>query len=526
MFTLKDTLITDSKNPSVFTRQNVEELNNVIHLVDSDEKNKLDMFCYIKCSEQDSDFIKQCRGVIFNEDKLVLKAFPYTVEYNTTQTSEINSVINNINDWIFFESYEGALVRMFYFNEKWFLSTHRKLNAFKSKWASKESFGVFFTNALSSEENTNENFKNFIKSDYEKSEEKSESILDRFQNILDKNKQYMFLILNNKDNRIVCSPPENPTVYHVGTFINGELNLDENIGLKKPRQLTFKTNEELISYVDKLSYKDLQGIISFDINNNKQIKIVNKDYQDLFLARGNEPSIKFRYIQVRMNRKLVNMLYYLYPEMHTIFDEYENIIYNIAKTIYTAYVQRFIKKRYVSVPKEEFLIIKECHSWYMSNREENRISLQKIVNVLNEQTPTNLNHMIRRFKLEKTRQTEQLSENRPREPRDIEKVTKSFEQSPEILSINSTTSHISNLQLTDVQKNRLEFIKNSRNLIKAISEYEKENKLMFGSISQDFFINKAIDNYTEVNNRLLGTVSRQEVEKSSIGLIGWANFKR
>lgn len=521
-----DTLITDSiKNPSIFTRQNVEELNNVIHLVDSDEENKLDMFCYIKCSEQDNDFIKQCRGIIFNEDKIILKAFPYTVEYNNTQTNEINSVIKNINDWSFFESHEGALVRMFYFNEKWFLCTHRKLNAFKSKWASKESFGIFFTNALSSYENTNEKFKNSIKSETGL-EEKTESVLDRFEKILDKNKQYMFLILNNKDNRIVCYPPENPTLYHVGTFVNGELNLDEDIGLKKPKQLSFKTNEDLISYVDKLSYKDLQGIIAFDINNNKQIKILNKDYQDLFLARGNEPSIKFRYIQVRMNRKLVNMLYYLYPDMHHIFEEYENIIYNIAKSIYTAYVQRFIKKRYVSVPKEEFLIIKECHSWYMSNREQNRISLDKIFNILNEQTPTNLNHMIRRFKLEKTRQTEQLSENRPREAREPGKVARSFEQSPEILSMHSTTSHISNLQLTDVQKNRLEFIKNSRNLAKAISEYEKENKLMFGSISQDFFINKAIDNYTEVNNRLLGTVSRQEVEKSSIGLVGWANFKK
>ena len=525
MFKLKDNMNTDamtneSTKASIFTRQNVEELNNIIHLVDSDEENKLDMFCYIKCSDEDNDFIKQCRGIIFNEDKLVLKAFPYTVEYNTDQTNEINNVIHNINDWSFFESHEGALVRLFYFNEKWFLSTHRKLNAFKSKWASKESFGTFFVNALSSEENTNENFKNSIKSE----SALEESILTRFQNVLDKTKQYMFLILNNKDNRIVCSPPENPTVYHVGTFVNGELKLDENICLKKPKQLTFETVEDLISYVDKLSYKELQGIICFDINN-RQIKIVNKDYQDLFFARGNEPSIKFRYIQVRMNRRLVNMLYYLYPEMHPVFDEYENTIYNIAKSIYSSYVQRFIKKRYVSVPKEEFLIIKECHTWYMSNREENRISLDKIVGVLNEQTPTNLNHMIRRFKLEKSRQIEQLSENRPREPREPGRIPKTFEQSPEILSVNSVTSHISNLQLTDVQKNRLEFIKNSRNLTKAISEYEKNNKLMFGTVSQDLFINKAIDNYIQVNSRSLGSVSRQEVEKSALGLIGWANFK-
>jgi hypothetical protein len=519
MVTLNDTLIitdamkNDSTKASELTRKQVELLNNVIHLVDSDEENKLDMFCYIKCSEEDNDIIKQCRGLVFNGDNIVLKAFPYTLEYNDTQNIEINNTINNINEWVFFESHEGALVRMFYFNGQWFLSTHRKLNAFKSKWASKESFGEIFIKALSSEENNNTNFKNLLTG--------TGPILNRFQNTLDTNKQYMFLILNNKDNRIVCSPPENPTVYHVGTFVNGELKLDENVGLTNPKKLSFDTVENLISYVNTVSYKELQGIIAFGADN-KQVKIVNKDYQDLFFARGNEPSIKFRYLQIRMNRRFVNMLYYLYPDMYNTFDEYENIIYNIAKNIYTAYIQRFIKKRYVTVPKEEFAIIRDCHSWYMSNRDENRVSLEKIINVLNEQTPTNLNHMIRRFKMEKTHQTEQLSENRPRES---VKSSKTFEQSPEISSLSITNTGMTTLRLTDMQKNKLEFIKNSRNLTKAVYEYEKENKLMFGTITPDFFINKAIDNYIQNNNRALGSVSRQEVEKSTLGLIGWANFK-
>jgi hypothetical protein len=277
------------------------------------------------------------------------------------------------------------------------LTTHRKLNAFRSKWASNESFGTSFKNALSAEEEINPTFKNALP--------KGDNILERFQSILDVRKNYMFLIRNTVDNRIVCSAPERNTVYHVGTFVNGVLFMNENVNLSTPKELIFNNIDELQSYVSNISYKDLQGIIGFS-KDNKQVKILTKDYQDLFQARGNEPSIKFRYLQVRMNRRFVNMLEHLYPELIETFEEYENTLYDIARSIYRSYVQRFIKKCYVTVPREEFAIIRECHTWHLSNRVENRISIDQMVRVMNQQSPTHLNHMIRRFKLEKTIQND------------------------------------------------------------------------------------------------------------------------
>lgn len=424
-----------------FTRANIEALGNLVHLVDSDDDNKLDMFCYVKCDANDSDFIKQCRGVVFNDQKLVLKAFPYTIEYNHIESENISNTLDDIKRWVFFEAHEGALVRVFYFGGKWYVSTHRKLNAFRSKWASRESFGTSFKSALISEEENNDEFKNSLP--------KGDNILERFQETLDKNKQYMFLIRNSKDNRIVCSVPSRPTVYHVGTFIDGKLSVDEKIGIPSPKSLVFDSIDNLQSYVEKISYKDLQGVIGFHVNTNKQIKIVHKDYQDLFNARGNEPSIKFRYLQVRMlNKKLINMLYYLYPEMADVFDEYENTLYDIGRSIYRAYVQRFIKKRYVTVPKEEFSIIQECHTWHLSDRTENRISLNQIINVLNKQTPTNLNRMIRRFKLEQSRQNDQHLKERPRS--DSVKSTKSYEKSPPVKQY-PKGSYISVLNLSQAE---------------------------------------------------------------------------
>ena len=125
---------------------------------------------------------------------------------------------------------------------------------------------------------------------------------------------------------------------------------------------------------------------------------MNTDYLELFNARGNEPSIKFRYLQIRMDEKQTNMLYFLYPRFADTFDEYENTLYEIAQQINSNYIKRFIKKKYVTVPKEEYTVMKACHSWHLEDRERNRISLRKVIELLNEQTPTSLNHMIRHFK--------------------------------------------------------------------------------------------------------------------------------
>jgi hypothetical protein len=64
-----------------------------------------------------------------------------------------------------------------------------------------------------------------------------------------------------------------------------------------------------------------------------------------------------------MNHRFADMLYHLYPKWDAQFDKVENTLYDIARNIYTAYMQRFIKKRFVTVPTEEFVAISECHKW-------------------------------------------------------------------------------------------------------------------------------------------------------------------
>lgn len=384
---------------ATFTRTNVIAQGEKVRIVDADEETGLELFCYNRCGNEDSEFIKGCRGLVFNGEKLVLKAFSYTDEYNHLETDVLLSgLFNHFSEWTFYHAYEGAVLRLFYFSGKWFLSTHRKLNAFRSKWSSRDSFGTLFKRALEDEMIINMKLR-------ERVGDVGENILDSFQESLDKTKQYMFLLRNTSDNRIVCMPPKvgEHLLYHVGTFTDGVLSMTDDIGLPYPERLEFQNIDELTRFIDTgLDIKRHQGVVCFGPGG-KQIKVYHKEYQHLFRARGNEPSLKFRYLQVRMNSQVSNILYNLYPEMSDTFDDIENTLYDIARVIYRAYVQRFIKKLYVTVPREEYQVINESHSWHLSDRENNIVTLDKVIEILNKQPPTNLNHMIRRFRIENSK---------------------------------------------------------------------------------------------------------------------------
>jgi hypothetical protein len=391
------------------TRETLNDLSQSVQLIDSDEN--LDLFCYSSCSRDSPDLVKQCRGIVFNKETIVMKAFPYTMEYNEDETEVIKTQLEDWNKWSFYEAREGTLLRMFYFGEKWYLSTHKKLNAFESKWSSSKSFGRLFLDALNHLFDNDSDFKNRLSAGIEPVENDSSSafnVYELFKRTLDTSKQYMFLVSNSVENRIVCNASDHQTAFHVGTFLNGKFlpAEEDSVGLPLPLKLAFESSEELFDFVRKIDIYSLQGVIGFT-NDNEQVKIVNREYMSLFELRGNEPSVKFRYLQLRNNKEKAIALLNLYPQVADSVKQYETIIHDIATFIYNAYIQRFIKKLYVTVPKEEFNVIRECHSIYLADRTQN-ISLTRVISVLNNQPVVNLNHMIKRFKLEQTRRTRQM----------------------------------------------------------------------------------------------------------------------
>ena len=374
--------------------QNVVAVSDRVILVDQDEKSDLTLYSYTKCSNADSVIIKSCRSVVFtsgeNGPKLVSLGFPYADEY-AASSPELPSVLADFKSYLFTPAYEGTLLRMFFHNGKWFLTTNRKLSAYHSKWSSRDSFGTIFEKALDSLGMT----------------------METLQGKLSQDLQYMFLLRNTFENRIVSDPPaENePKVYHVGTLVTGSGMFPEtsrvNIpGFPRPDVLEFIDLNALVTFVSGMPPKKFQGVIAHSPGG-VQIKIMNDEYQKLSQVRGNCPSVKYRYLEARMDRDMVSNLYAMYPEMVPIFEEYESILHDIAGYIHKAYLRRFVTKpkQFVTVPTQEYAVLSACHQHYLSNPRKNQVTLARVIAKLNEQPATSLNRMIRRHQLEKKKRT-------------------------------------------------------------------------------------------------------------------------
>jgi hypothetical protein len=120
----------------------------------TDDDGILQIYSYKECNDQSTDKLKQSRGLIFCGDKFLFPSIGYTPDCvigdgNVQKEEYISELIRNHGSYLqFFSSTEGTLLRVFYYN-KWYISTHRKLDAYQSKWGnSSVSFGKTMEEAL------------------------------------------------------------------------------------------------------------------------------------------------------------------------------------------------------------------------------------------------------------------------------------------------------------------------------------------------------------------------------------------
>lgn len=376
-----------------------------IRLIDSDPENNIDLFSYDTCSPTDPEIVKACRGIVFQNNDIVLQSFPYTYEFTEDENrKEVEDIFASSSPLRFFDAFEGTLIRIFSYNNKWYLSTNRKLDAFKSRWGVKTSYGDYFIEALKHEIIVSSVFREKLGFNEESGEQASTAtILDRLFNILNPEKQYMFFLINNFSNRIVCEY-DHPKFLHVGTFHQGVLCLEhDNLGFDYPKEHFFESPDELFNYVNnKVDFKLLQGIIIFG-ENNKQYKVYNKTYLEWLKIRGNEASIRFRYIQLRNNPEKRDLLLQLYPEFRETVFNIEITIREICNHILEAYINRFIRKQHVVLPVEQFIVLSEVHKWYLQDKDNRRVNIMIVIETLNKQNAPTINRMIKKFIFDKNK---------------------------------------------------------------------------------------------------------------------------
>ncbi len=347
-----------------------------ISLTDQDTQGLLQNFCYDQCSVDDNDDLKISRGLIYKDNKPFIKSFGFTPEYTTQNIDDQTKqyITSNFDTLRFFYSLEGTLLRMYWndINNKWYISTHKKLDARNSRWGSNQTFGEIIDSILP----------------------------NNFYDNLNKDLCYLFILTPNTDNRIVCNVYLNQ-LFHVGTYDKDfNLSLDFNINIQTPVEIKFKDYDDMCEHINdkNFRYDCHQGVIIFDTHKQNNIKILNNEYNNLKQIRGNSPSIMFRYLEVRKDENCKHKLQTLFPNHIDKFYKYEIFISKLTTKLFNEYMKRYIKKQFTTIPPNEHYILKLAHSWHNEDRETNKISEKKMYEIINKQTPTVINSLIKQYK--------------------------------------------------------------------------------------------------------------------------------
>jgi hypothetical protein len=330
--------------------------NTDVVLCDAIKSYDLSLYCFVTCDDESSCVTKDARGVIFHGDNVAMRSYPYTVEHRMASISDavLDDVIANFHISV---SIPGTVLRLFYIRDTWFLSTHRKINAFNSRWGSSESFGSQFTHAIGRELGSEPG-----------------SAMHDLHDKLDRTRQYIFMLPN------TMHLPERgvtPNVLHTGTIVDGEIIITDDIGITKPRYMTFESKSDVIRYISGIGIRS-QGLMCYNPTTHTACKILSDEYSEFEKVRGGAYDVRTRYVQLLESGDTHRQLVAFFPEKRQQFDDVYRQMVDTSRRVHHLYIRRYVHKDRSRVLPAEYTILRTCHAWHVRNRFDNIVSRQTV----------------------------------------------------------------------------------------------------------------------------------------------------
>lgn len=329
------------------------------NIVMTDDDGTYQVYC---SANPQTEFELSIRGYIFKGDQLVYRGFPFTEEMTTKDVHRLATLdLSQLNmSW----SFEGTIVKFLFLDGKWRMTTHRKLDAFRSRWTCNKSFGQLFVEAL-----TSYGFDSY------------ESFLSQ----LDTERRYHFILINNEENRIVIRPELQKERIYLVLFTDTKdqpVVLQGSVGaIPVNESLHFEEVNDLIKAVDAIDPFEKQGILLFSSDYRKQYRVLNARYSDYSAIRNNISCMKFCYCINRKNPENRKKYIELYPKHIEIANWFESRIDIIAEELFSVYKQRYIRHNHVMQTPERHGILQKLQREYMETRK--RVTLLDVVRCIN-----------------------------------------------------------------------------------------------------------------------------------------------
>lgn len=379
------------------------KINENINVTDAVHINSTTLACYHyneSCNIQSQDELKQYRGIIYEtaRNKIICKTFGYTDSYNMDdpRIEDILKLKPSIYD-----SKEGFHIRVFNYDSTWFISTHKNINAYNSKWASTSSYGDIFDRAVGSLFDNEELSDDMDDKTPIFNRRRCESKHTRkLLAMLNSDYVYDFMVGNDSMNRLVCRPTNPPFVYLVGIFTReGDYITDSNtykIPVPTPKKLELNTPTEISKYISKLDYMEYQGLMLIT-DTGKLIKIFHPHYQHYMNIRGSSPSMVLRYLEIRKDESMVDDLLFIFPEFEEQVIELKKLITELLpNSLLNIHNIRYKRHEYYHTDKIVHFILRNLHSSGVSN-----ITPDMIKNEIDRLSPNALYKVVRNFQYER-----------------------------------------------------------------------------------------------------------------------------
>lgn len=361
-----------------------------------------------RLSHKDKTLLYSVRGWIYCKHTLkrLSTGFGYPIEWRDLKDEdEIGRTEPIPASWKVWCSLEGTLLRVFHSKTRWHIATNKKLDAFQSRWSSKQTFGEQLEQVLS-----------------DIMPQSTHTVLEFLQS-LDPTHVYAFFIRNGEENRIKCKAPvlvRDKLVYlgrvpletesfEEWVFPGEDATVAGHAWLGKMAVMTpfevesaedsgtRETWESLYQRVNAcISPDDFQGVFCLEVPSGKQIKIFSDAYQRAYQLRGVHPNIRFRYLEVRRKPE-VNDFVSTYPFYQKMFEQIEQSVEQLAQVLHQCYIQRYIHDEMLNLPNEEFILLKKCHNHYLADRQHNRIYAHVVQEMLDAELPLHLYRMLKRL---------------------------------------------------------------------------------------------------------------------------------
>ena len=358
-------------------------------IIIEDQSYDLTLTHYTNATEESSVEVKRNRGkIIDGEGEVVCSSFGFTPDYVVMEDREkYIPLLTDLSKCDIFRSEEGSVLRLFFNDNRWNLSTHKRIDAFSSRWSSSKTFGEWFMTAL-------EYFFIHGEGKGQLTFENHDELFDRFCDTLDKTIVYTFLLRTNQDTKIVCTVPDHPTLFFAGAFQNEKRVKNITLQIPSPLRVEFSTVSELEEYVTSLSPFDHQGVIVM-LEDDSTIKIIHPLQSSYKLIRGSEPDITAAYFRIRNNKQDVALFTRLFPNVAV--SLLEEKIFLLGKYLHSMYVRRFIKKLYTMIHPVLFVMLKKAHTWHVEDRATHIVTLDRMMEFMLEQPYSHLYRMVQEF---------------------------------------------------------------------------------------------------------------------------------